>query len=104
MDHWRKDADGKWYTKEQFAECYNSGFAYHWDRAVREAVPPGASQPGSSGSVSGVAKERRQAADGKWYTMEQFAEYYTADFAYHWDPAVREAVPPGASDRRTGRA
>ena len=92
------------YTKEQFAKSSKAEFVYYWDRAVPEGVQPGASQPGPSGSVSGVAKERRQAADGKWYTMEQFAEYYKADFAYHWGPAVREAVPPGASDRRTGPA
>ena len=38
--------NGEWYTMEEFLEYYQE--AYYWDQAVREAVPPGASQPGSS--------------------------------------------------------
>ena len=33
----RTDADGQWYTREQFEEWYQADLAYHWDRAV---LPP----------------------------------------------------------------
>ena len=55
-----------------------------------------------------MASQRRQAVNGQWYTMEQFFVYYQAgNPSYYWDRAVREAVPPGASQpgssQRAGR-
>ena len=66
----------------------------HWDQAVREAVPPGASLAMASGAAftggaSQPAKERRQARDGKWYTFGQLMEYYPD--RSHWDRAKQEA-------------
>ena len=36
MDHWRKAADGQWYTNDQFLQWSQADFAYTWARAVRE--------------------------------------------------------------------
>ena len=100
---------------------------------AREAVPPGAasargaSQPATDASPTGGtslapsgaplvehAQERRQADDGRWYTKEEFMEYYLDPYGSFsawrrcWDRAVREAVAPGASQpgssERVGRS
>ena len=45
----RQTLGGEFYTLEEFIQHYGVGKALvYWNRAVREAAPPGASQPGLS--------------------------------------------------------
>ena len=61
----RQALDGEWYTMEQFRQCYQepygsfSAWRRYWDRAVREAVPPGAA------STRGVSSSDARAPGGK---------------------------------------
>ena len=67
---------------------------------------PGASQAPGSAPLVEHAQERRQADDGRWYTEEEFMEYYQKPYGSssawrrYWDRAVREAVAPGAASTR----
>ena len=70
---------------------------------------PGASQAPDSASLVEHAQECRQADNGRWYTEEEFMEYYWdphgsfSAWRWYWDRAEREAGAPGVSfsDART---
>ena len=55
-----------------------------------------ASPTGGSLQV-GHPQERRQARNGRWYTEEEFRQYYKKAWRSYWDGAGRETVPLCAS-------
>ena len=74
--------------------------------ATSASATGGSSQAPSGASLVEHAQERRQADDGRWYTKEEFMEYYLDPYGSfsawrrYWDRAVREAVAPGAASTR----
>ena len=56
-------------------------------------------------SPSGVREgmERRQAADGRQYTMQEFQDHYGSTWEWHWERSHRASAHPRARRRTTRR-
>ena len=86
----------------------------------RDGCPPRGQQSGNTGAdarpddsarrlQSGHAQERRQARDGRWYTMEEFFTFYSQSTLgrwYYWEEAGRKTgeLRPASSDATAGPA